>query len=337
MYLKNLVDAYPDAVHVVGPFDDDADSGEEGITRGSRRYMVPTRATSAMVLAAAERFSPDAILFGAPHPLASLGPKLRRQLGIPFGILSHGAEITLPGAVPGVRQVLGRSLASADVRFAVSRYTARRVRRISGKSVEFLGSGVETATFTPPQQPHTNTPPVVGCVSRFVPRKGQHRLIEAVSRLDWDVELLIVGTGRMEKKLRRLARSLDVRVTFAVDVPWSELPGMYQRMDVFCMPCRSRMAGLEVEGLGIVFLEAASCGVPVLVGDSGGSPETVLPGETGFVVSDIAAIVEGLEILLSDLPAARKMGAQGRRFVEDNFVWPRVIERLYAGFAPYVR
>lgn len=107
-------------------------------------------------------------------------------------------------------------------------------------------------------------------------------------------------------------------------------------MDVFCMACKSRWAGLEFEGLGLVFLEAASSGVPVLVGDSGGSPETVLQGDTGFVVSDVDAIVEGLEILLSDLPSARRMGARGRQFVQREFTWERVVERLYDGFAPHL-
>jgi phosphatidyl-myo-inositol dimannoside synthase len=336
MYLKNLVDAYPDAVHVVGPADDDADPGEVGVSRGKGRYMVPTSATAGTIVEAAESFGPDALLFGAPHPLPVLGNRLRERLGIPIGVLSHGAEVTIPGAIPGVRQLLGHNLASADVRFAVSRYTARRVKRISGMPVDLLGAGVEIDTFTPPREPRDNAVPVVGCVSRFVPRKGQERIIRAAARLDADVELLLVGTGRNEAKLRKLGDSLGVPVTFEVDVPWSELPGQYRRMDVFCMPCSSRWAGLEFEGLGLVFLEAASSGLPVLVGDSGGAPETVMPGETGFVVADTDAIVEGLEILLADPVAARRMGASGRRFVQENFTWERVVERLYAGFGPYL-
>jgi phosphatidylinositol alpha-1,6-mannosyltransferase len=336
MYLKNLVDVYPDEVLVVGPSDHDADPHEPDVTRGARSYMMPTPATTRTIVEAAESFGPDALLFGAPHPLAVLGNSLRRRLGVPIGVLSHGAEIAVPGAVPGVRQLLGRSLASADVRFAVSRYTARRVQRISRRPVVRLGAGVQVDTFTPPREPPVNVIPVVGCVSRFVPRKGQERLIKAVARLDTDVEVLLVGKGRSEEKLRKLASSLGVSVRFEVDVPWSVLPGMYQQMDVFCMACKSRWAGLEFEGLGLVFLEAASSGVPVLAGDSGGAPETVLPGETGFVVADVDAIVEALEILLADPSAARRMGAEGRRFVEKNFTWERVIERLYGGFAPHL-
>lgn len=336
MYLSNLVDAYPDEVHVFAPADPQAEPDETGVTRGTQSYMLPTSSTARAVTHAAQEFDPDAILFGAPHPLPFLGRGLRESLGTPIGILSHGAEITIPGAIPIVRQALGRSLASADVRFAVSRYTARRVRGISGKGVDFLGAGVAVETFTPPDSPPTNDPPIVGCVSRFVPRKGQERLIEAAARLDRDVELLFVGKGRTEQKLRKMAESKGVRTRFEVDVAWGDLAGLYRQMDVFCMPCKSRWGGLEVEGLGLVFLEAAAAGVPVLAGDSGGSPETVLPGKTGYVVSDVDAIVEGLEIILSNRENARLMGAEGRRFVESEFTWQHVIDRLYAGFEPHL-
>jgi phosphatidylinositol alpha-1,6-mannosyltransferase len=169
-----------------------------------------------------------------------------------------------------------------------------------------------------------------------VPRKGQGRLIEAAARLDRDVELLFVGKGRTEAQLREKADALGVRARFEIDVPWSELAGLYQQMDIFCMPCKSRWGGVEVEGLGLVFLEASATGLPVLVGDSGGSPETVLPGETGFVVTDVDTIVEGLEILLDDPVAAVQMGVKGRRFVESEFTFGRVVERLYEGFAPHM-
>jgi phosphatidylinositol alpha-1,6-mannosyltransferase len=146
-----------------------------------------------------------------------------------------------------------------------------------------------------------------------------------------DVEVLIVGKGRNETKLRRLAARSDVVVRFVVDIPWSQLPEMYRSMDVFCMPCRSRWGGLEVEGLGLVFLEAAAAGLPVLAGSSGGSPETVVPGETGFVVDSVDDIVAGLEILLDDPVRAREMGAKGRRRVVEEYVWDRVASTLVGG------
>jgi len=103
-------------------------------------------------------------------------------------------------------------------------------------------------------------------------------------------------------------------------------------MDVFCMPCKSRWGGLEVEGLGLVFLEAAASGLPVLAGDSGGSPETVIPGETGYVVHSVDDIVEGLEMLMDDPARSRSMGVAGRTLVEDVFTWPKVVERFREGF-----
>ena len=143
---------------------------------------------------------------------------------MPYGVLSHGAEVTLPAAAPGARQTVAKALRDADVRFAVSRFTADRVQRLTGKDVVFVGAGVDIDTFTPPPNGE-NGIPVVGCVSRFVPRKGQHRLIEAAASLDRPVEVLLVGKGRKEAQLRKLADKLGVRVRFAVDVPWSDLPG----------------------------------------------------------------------------------------------------------------
>lgn len=337
MYLQNLVDAYPDPIHVVAPSDENASVDEVGVTRGGRAYMLPTSRTHDLVRGAVRDFEPDAILFGAPHPLTPLGPKLREEFGIPFGVLSHGAEVTIPGAVPLVSRRLGRTLAAADVRFAVSRFTAAKVAEISRADATFLGAGVEVDTFTPPEIPVSNTRPVIGCVSRFVPRKGQERVLEAVATLDQDVEVLMVGKGRTEARLRKQAEDLGVDVRFEIDVPWSDLAGLYREMDIFVMPCKSRWGGLEVEGLGLVFLEAAACGLPVIAGDSGGSPETVLFGETGFVASDVPDIAGALNTLLADPDRASAMGAAGREFVVREFTWARVIERLRDGFAPHLR
>ena len=345
MYLQNFVDAYPDEVLVYAPSDDRARPSQSDaeadarvkVVRGDRPYMLPTSAQTNAVLSVARPFEPDVVLFGAPHPLPAMGPALREALGTPIGVLSHGAEVTLPAAFPGSRQLLGRILRAADVRFAVSRYTARKVESLAGAPAMFLGAGVEIETFTPAEEPVANDPPVVGCVSRFVPRKGQHRLIDAVSRLGRPASLLFVGKGRMEDRLRKQAADLGVEARFEVDVPWSDLPGLYRSMDGFCMPTSSRWGGLEVEGLGLVYLEAAATGLPVLAGDSGGSPETVLPGQTGYVVSSTSDIVEGLELLLGDPDRARAMGRAGRRFAESEFTWDRVVERFREGFRPHLR
>jgi len=329
-YLANVIAAYPDEYHVIAPADAAA-VPDERISRSESTFMWPTKKVASWVAERAAAFGPDVILFGAPHPLPLLGPGLRDRLGVPYGILSHGAEVTLPAAVPGTRQVVATALRDADVRFAVSRFTADRVARLTGRDVVFVGAGVDINTFTPPPNGN-NEIPVVGCVSRFVPRKGQQRLLKAATLLDRPVEVLLVGKGRKEALLRRMADNLGVQVRFAVDVPWNDLPDLYRSMDVFCMPCKSRWSGLEVEGLGLVFLEAAASGLPVLAGDSGGSPETVIPGETGYVVHSVDDIVEGLEILLGDPERARSMGHAGRTYVEDVFTWPKVVERFRDGF-----
>lgn len=326
-YLGNLVAELPAEVRVLAPLDENAEL-DPAVRRADSTYLWPTRRVASWVGDEVQAFGPDFVLFGAPHPLPQLGPRLRRELGVPFAVLSHGAEVTLPAAVPGIRQILARSLRSADVRFAVSRYTQRVVSRLAGAPVEYVGGGVDTAAFHPPEQRRQHDPPIVGCVSRFVPRKGQERLIEAAAQLGMDVELLFVGRGRTEVRLRTMAADLGVRARFEVDVSWERLPGLYREMDVFCMPCSDRWGGLEVEGLGLVFLEAAASGLPVLAGDSGGAPETVLPGETGFVVHDVDDIVEGLRLLLSDPERARAMGAAGRDRIVNDYTWPKVATRF---------
>ncbi|MCL1593927.1 MAG: glycosyltransferase family 4 protein [Actinomycetia bacterium] len=337
MYLGNLLAAYDGESMVIAPHDTDVPSEETNVVRGNQRYMLPGKETKALVSHTIDSFEPDAVLFGAPHPLPQLGPWMRETFGVPFGILNHGAEVTIPGSIPGSRQLLGRTLAAADVRFAVSRFTARKVTAVAKRPTNLLGAGVDIGTFTPADIKPRRDVPVVGCVSRFVPRKGQSRLLRAVAELDRDVQVVFVGKGRDETKLRRLAQRLDVNVRFEVGVEWSALPGLYRSMDIFCMPCSSRWGGLEVEGLGLVFLEAAASGLPVLAGDSGGSPETVLPGETGFVVSSVSDITDGLTILLDDPSKAESMGHAGRQFVEAEFTWDRVVERLHVGFAPHMR
>jgi phosphatidylinositol alpha-1,6-mannosyltransferase len=337
-YLGDLVDAYPQEVRILAPNDGPATGtrrGEEVVRRGKRRFMWPTRSTVDWMLREAREFGPEAVLFGAPHPLTRATRRLKAELDVPVGILCHGAEVTIPAAVPGLRSWLRRTLRSADTLFAVSRYTQGKVARLTGQEVVWIGAGVDIATFAPADAPPANDPPVVGCVSRFVPRKGQHRLIAAAAELrrrGTAVELLIVGKGRLEARLRRLAQRSAVPVRFQIDVPWSQLADLYRSMDAFCMPCRSRWGGLEVEGLGLVFLEAAAAGLPVLAGSSGGSPETVIPGETGYVVHSVNDIVEGLELLLADHAAAQQMGAKGRRRVVEEYVWDRVVARLGDGF-----
>jgi phosphatidylinositol alpha-1,6-mannosyltransferase len=344
-YLGNLVDSLSGEVLVLAPADGaavDTRRGEQVVRRHRRRFVSPTGSARRWIEGQAREFRPDVILFGAPYPLASLGPRLRTDLAVPVAVLCHGAEVTMPSVLPAARQLLRRALRGADIRFAVSRFTAARVERLTGKPVTYIGSGVDPSAFHPaaPAAQGGVELPVVGCVSRFVPRKGQHRLISAAARLrdrGIPVRLLFVGKGRKLGALQRLASRHSVEARFEVGVPFSQLPGLYRKMDAFCiMPCRSRWGGLEIEGLGIVYLEAAASGLPVLAGDSGGAPETVRPGKTGFVVHSVGDIVEGLEMLLGDRARAAEMGAAGRDFVTAEFTWKRVAERYETALADIV-
>ncbi len=177
--------------------------------------------------------------------------------------------------------------------------------------------------------------PVVVCVSRLVPRKGQDTLIEAMPRILAavpDAVLLVVGGGPYEGDLHALAASTGVAdsVVFTGAVPWSELPAHYGAGDVFAMPCRTRRGGLDVEGLGIVYLEASATGLPVVAGDSGGAPDAVLDGETGWVVRGGAPedAADRIVALLQDPALRRRMGERGRAWVEERWRWDLLADRL---------
>ncbi|HEX5597276.1 MAG TPA: glycosyltransferase family 4 protein, partial [Micromonosporaceae bacterium] len=179
--------------------------------------------------------------------------------------------------------------------------------------------------------------PVVVCVSRLVPRKGQDALIRAlpvIRRRVSDAALLIVGGGPYRRALENLARQAGVEshVVFTGSVPAEELPAHYAAGDVYAMPCRTRNGGLDVEGLGIVYLEASATGLPVVAGDSGGAPDAVRDGETGYVVGgrDLDQVADRVATLLADRDLARRMGAAGRAWVEDEWRWETQAQRMAA-------
>lgn len=183
--------------------------------------------------------------------------------------------------------------------------------------------------------------PVIVCVSRLTPRKGQDLLIKALPQIRAqvpNVALLIVGTGPYESKLKSLVADLQLQrhVIFTGSVPAELLPHHYLCGDVFAMPCRTRRKGLDVEGLGLVYLEASAVGLPVVAGDSGGAPDAVLDGVTGRVVSgrDQSAVAATLVGLLNDSPAALGMGSAGRAWVETEWRWEVLSSRLVEMLSP---
>lgn len=337
-YLSNLVAHSSVSIRVLGPRHADA-SAEPHVVRGRSSYMLPTRNVYRWVSDQVREFGPDVVVFGAPHPLAQLGPRLAADSGIPYVVIAHGAEVTFPAAVPGLRQALRWTFRRARLVLTVSSFTAGRVTDLGARETVVLGAGVDLSAFHPsdrPRGPSEGRPLVVGCISRFVPRKGHLRVLSAAERLKqegMEVGLLLAGKGRLEARIRRSAERATVPVRVESNVPWKELPDLYRCCDVFVMPARSRWLGLEAEGLGIVYLEASASGIPVVAGTSGGAPETVVPGVTGYVAASVAEIAEAVCLIAG---RRHEMGATARARAVDLYSWDAVARRLDAALVQVV-
>ncbi|GIF21095.1 phosphatidylinositol alpha-1,6-mannosyltransferase [Actinoplanes tereljensis] len=314
------------------------------VVRQSTGVLLPTPAVTRRAAELARAHDCDRVLFGAAAPLGLLADGLRRNSGVTRAVaITHGHEIGW-AALPGARQLLRRIARGNDVITYLGDYQRVRLdRALHGLTdLERLAPGVDVAAFHPGvdgsavRRRHGLTGrPVIVCVSRLVPRKGQDMLIRAlpaIRRRVPDAALLLVSGGPYRPKLERLAREQGVEsdVIFTGSVPWAELPAHYAAGDVYAMPCRTRAAGLDVEGLGIVYLEASATGLPVVGGDSGGAPDAVREGETGYVVGgqDLAALTSRLTDLLSDPAKAKAMGAAGRAWVEQEWRWEAQAARL---------
>ncbi|BBY89719.1 MULTISPECIES: glycosyltransferase family 4 protein [Mycolicibacterium] len=285
----------------------------------------------------------NTVWFGAAAPLALLAPRAREAGARRIMASTHGHEVGW-SMLPVARSALRRIGEGSDVVTFVSRYTRGRFAAAFGPAagLEHLPSGVDTERFRPDAAAREELRaryrlggrPTVVCVSRLVPRKGQDMLIRALPVLRERVPgaaLVIVGGGPDRNRLHGLAADAGVtdHVVFTDGVPADELPAHYAMADVFAMPCRTRGAGLDVEGLGIVFLEASATGIPVVAGDSGGAPETVLEGQTGHVIDgrDAEQLVDTLSLLLAHPDRAAKMGRRGREWVTEHWRWDTIAAR----------
>lgn len=317
------------------------------IERIAEPVMLPTRSLRRRIEDAADRVGAELILLDPALPLGHLGPQLSR----PYGLVLHGAEITVPGRVPGPRHALARVLRGASIVVAAGGYPADEGELAAGRGlpVALVPPGVDTDRFRPLPEaeraavraelgvaPETL---LVSSISRLVPRKGMDVLIRAAARLapvHPELEVLIGGTGRDEGRLRRLVADLGAPVRLVGRVPDDALPGFYAAADVFAMDCRNRWLGLEQEGFGIVFLEAAACGVPQVAGRSGGAHEAVEHGVSGLVVDDprsVAEVAAALRALIVDPERRLAMGRAGRARAEAEFSYDLLAERLRAALA----
>jgi phosphatidylinositol alpha-1,6-mannosyltransferase len=292
----------------------------------------------------------DFVVVDPAVPLGLIGPSLR----LPYHLVLHGAEVTVPGRLPGTRQALAYTLRRARGIIAAGGYPAAEGEHAAGRSlpITVLPCGVDPDTFRPltaderrAAREHFGLPDdaeVVLGLSRLVPRKGFDTAIRAAARLRRlrpDLLLVIAGAGRDRDRLERLATELDAPVRFLGRVPGEDLPRLYGCADVFTMLCRNRWGGLEQEGFGIVFVEAAACGIPQVAGDSGGAAEAVLDGETGIVIAepdDVQAVVDALTRLLDDDDLRAAMGRRSRRRAVEEFAYDVLSRRLGATLGVYV-
>jgi phosphatidylinositol alpha-1,6-mannosyltransferase len=302
-----------------------------------------------------ERLARD---FGAEHvlidPALPLG-LVGRSLSLPYSVLVHGAEISVPGRLPASRQALAHVLRGATHVIASGRYPASEAVRAAGGmwggkrgelDVVQIPPGVDTQRFVPLDDTArsaarekfgvpAHAPLVVG-VSRLVPRKGFDVAIRAVAQLARKIDgitMLIGGSGRDRVRLQSIIDELRAPVRLLGRVSDADLPGLYGCADAFMMLCRNRWGGLEQEGFGIVFAEAAACAVPQIAGDSGGAAEAVVDGSTGYVVHDprnVDEVAERLSSLLGDSPLRVAMGMAARERAVSEFEYSVQVARLTA-------
>ena len=284
----------------------------------------------------------DLIVLDPALPLGLVGP----SLDLPYDVVLHGAEVTVPGRLPLSKQTLGYVLRRARHIVAAGGYPAAEAEHAAGRAlpITVVPPGVDTDRFHPLADSERaqaradfgipDDAELLVSISRLVPRKGFDTAIRAAALLHSSrprLLLAIAGGGRDEQRLRGLATSLDAPVRFLGRVSNDDLPRLYGCADAYAMLCRNRWGGLEQEGFGIVFLEAAACGVPQIAGDSGGAAEAVDHGVTGLVVrhpDDPREVAAAIEALLDDPAQARRMAAAGRERAVREFSYDVLAHRL---------
>lgn len=339
-FVQNLlIRAWPESTLVLGPGQPGGpthDAAQPYTVERAPGAVVPRPAIVGQARELVRRHRPDVVVLGASWPL---GEVARRLDGPPVIGLTHGLEAGLCGV--GLGPLIRRATAPLAAVTTISDFTQGRLApHLRADQVVRLPPGVDPDVFHPdldggPLRTAWGVPadaPLVSCISRLVARKGQDVLLEAWPRIAAahpEAWLAIVGSGPLEQELRTAAAELE-RVVVTGGVGWDQLPSAYAAGDVFVMPCRTRLAGTDVEGLGIVYLEAQACGRPAIAGRSGGAPEAVRDGETGLVVdgTDPADVARAVSSLLDEPDAARAMGAAGRDWVERQWSWDHLAGRF---------
>jgi phosphatidylinositol alpha-1,6-mannosyltransferase len=317
------------------------------IERSHERVLLPHPILARRIRDLAKEVGAEAVVLDPALPLGGIGA----SLGLPYAVVLHGAEITVPGRIPATRQLLTRVLRHATLIIAGGGYPMAEAERAAGgrglPPIVQIPPGVDTRRFAPlsgaleqaavrAQWGLNPEAPLILSVSRLVPRKGMDVLIEAAVLLRRHyprLQVAIAGAGRDRHRLETRIRKTAAPVRLLGPVPDRDLPSLYAAADVFALCCRNRWGGLEQEGFGIVLLEAAAAGVPAVAGRSGGATEAVAAGETGAIVDDPAdpeAVAAAIAPLLEDPALARSQGAVARARAEELFSYDGLAIRLRA-------
>jgi len=310
--------------------------------RSTNKVLLPTPNINRNAQKLRKDMEAELIVWDPAFPLGVVAPRSRT----PYALVLHGAELAIPGKIPILKSFLANTLKKASLVICAGNYPAEEAERIAKQNLPLaiIPPGVDVERFRPatPLEKEKirkdleipNTSPVLLTVTRLVPRKGVDILIKAVKILKKDYPellLLIAGSGRDLQRLKGLAKDSKETIRFLGEISEAALPDLYRASDIFCMPCRSRWGGLEQEGFGIVFLEAAASGIPQIAGKSGGSADAVLNNETGLVINDPKdprELAQSIETLLKNSEKLKRMGLDARKRTENYFSYDQLSKSL---------
>ncbi len=295
-----------------------------------QRHVIPT--SFRKLILALRRWHPDRIIVGHTD--------LRLLLAARLVAAQHYMTIAYGNDFLGVQRLwyhglVNHLLANSRPLVAISRHTAGRLQALGIPNPVVIYPGTDPKRFSPPQVPPP-PPYILLSVGRLVPRKGIDVAMRALAHLQQlypDIRYRVAGRGPERPALQQLARALDIedRVEFLGAVPADDLPELYRQAHLFVLPLRAEEQANSVESFGMVFLEAAATAIPSVAGNSGGAAEAVQDGVTGLVVppGDVAAVREAIRALLANDEQRQEMGRNGRRWVEEEMNWKRVVQDVY--------
>jgi phosphatidylinositol alpha-1,6-mannosyltransferase len=298
-----------------------------------RGYLNRVWSCRNMVIDRASRKSFDRVVASSWSPFAVALPARVAGRSLPFDVFCHGMDLLEPARSGQYRYLMRRTLRKAGRILANSKYTANLALEAGApkQRITIVHPAVDSNRFVP--RPKAAAPPILLSVGRIVERKGFDMVIRAlpeVLRKFPDLKYVCVGEGPEIARLRLLADSKGVStsVNWVSGLNDDQLLSHYQSADVFAMPSRLVTRGGSVEGFGIVFLEASACEVPVIGGNSGGIPDAIIEGATGYIVDpgNVEQLASRIIELLSDPGLRQRMGRAGRQRVVQEFSEDKIAE-----------